>query len=91
MNDKGNKSARSYIAVVIILICALIFIFYLLESEKDKFKAKPMTEKVTKAVNTVQTQEGETTTTTILVDNNDGKGFVKFKRDYWGFRFFWEL
>ncbi len=72
MKNKGNKSARSYIAVVIILICALVFIFYLLESEKDKFKAKPMTEKVTKVTKTVQTQEGETTTTTILVDNNEG-------------------
>ena len=32
MNDKGNKSDRSYIDVVIILICVIIFIFYLLKS-----------------------------------------------------------
>lgn len=73
MNNKGKGNVRSYIAVVIILVSALIFMFYLLNSEKERLNAKPMTEGTTKT-NEVINNENEdiTTTTTIAIDNNEG-------------------
>lgn len=64
MNEKGKGNIGSYIAVVVILVCALIFIFYLLETEKTRLNAKPMTEEVTKTKETTTLSAGETTTTT---------------------------
>lgn len=72
MNEKGKGNARSYIAVVVILVCALIFIFYLLETEKKRLNAKPMTEETVKMTSEVLLPEGETTTTTIAINNNEG-------------------
>lgn len=72
MNEKGKGNIGSYIAVVVILVCALIFIFYLLETEKTRLNAKPMTEEVTKTKETTTLSAGETTTTTIVVNNNEG-------------------
>lgn len=72
MNNKGKGNVRTYIAVVVILVCALIFIFYLLETEKARLNAKPMTNEVTKSTSTTALPVGETTTTTIAINNNIG-------------------
>lgn len=73
MKEKGKSNLRTYIAVVVILVSALIFIFYLLETEKARLEAKPMTEAPTKSTIKTTTSEGETTsTTTIAVYNNEG-------------------
>lgn len=72
MNKKGKSSIRSYIAVVVILVCALIFIFYLLETEKNRLNAKPMTEENVKSTGVLEIPEGETTSTTIAIDHNEG-------------------
>lgn len=72
MNNKGYGSARSYIAVIVILICALIFIFYLLNTEKKRVMSKPMTEGERKTLKTEEINNGETTTTTVAIDHNEG-------------------
>lgn len=57
MNNKGSK--KSYIAVIVILICALVLVFYLLESAKMDYKAKPITKKTTETINVLDPEESE--------------------------------
>lgn len=72
MNNKGYGSHKSYIAVIVILICALIFIFYLLNTEKKRVMSKPITEGVKETQKIDNSYEEETTTTTVAVDHNEG-------------------
>lgn len=67
MNNKGVSNKKNYIAVLIVLIAGLIFVFYLMSTTKPEKKAKPMTTKST----TVEAFEGEIITTQIVIDNNE--------------------
>lgn len=68
MNKKGNN-IKSYIILVIILLVALAFIFYLLDSEKKNRQATPIT-KGTNNANLDKSSKEKTTSTTIMIDNN---------------------
>lgn len=68
MNKEGKSNKNNYIAILIILICALIFVFYLLNMAKPEKKAKPMT---TKSTTTGVIWDGEEVTTQVVIDNNN--------------------
>lgn len=78
MNNKGTN-IRSYVILAVILISALVFVFYLFNSEKEARKAKPIADEV-ETTEVVENEEKEveeeeeettTTTTTVAVDNNE--------------------
>lgn len=68
MNKEGKSNKKNYIAVFIVLIAALIFVFYLLNMTKPEKKAKPMT---TQATTTSFVGDEEMVTTQVVIDNND--------------------
>lgn len=68
MNKEGKSNKKNYIAVFIVLVAALIFVFYLLSLAKPERKAKPMTTQVS---STSAIVDGEEVTTQVVVDNNN--------------------
>ena len=67
MNDKGKSSFKSYIALFIIMIGALVLIFYLLISAANERKRKPLSndiEATTKVTTTLKSDDKTLTTTT---------------------------
>lgn len=70
MNDKGKSSFRSYIALIILMFGALVFIFYLLITAANERKSKPLqkvttTTITTRATTTSEVDKPNTTTTRI--------------------------
>lgn len=57
MNNKGIKQTKMYIILVIIFIIALIAIFYLVESNNEASRAKPLTTSSTSTLATMLTNE----------------------------------
>lgn len=66
MNKEGKSNKKNYIAVLIVLVTCLIFMFYLINTTEQTKKAKPMTEAPTTSY--VGT---DLTTTQVVIDNNE--------------------
>ncbi len=71
MNNRGNKIGN-YIAVAIILVCALVFIIYFLNTNNNNKKGQPLTSTTTmEVVSSDVDDDVETTTTQVIIDNNN--------------------
>ena len=68
MNNKG-VNIKSCIILAVILLIALFFVFYLLNTEKNNMKARPIREETT-STTIKKLNNDETTSTTIAIDNN---------------------
>ncbi len=86
MNDAGNRSLKSYIVVVVILILAIVFILWMLNLVKRDMQAKPMRDNAntTEEVTTTNRDENEVSSTepvsnffASLMDIIDGLNFFE--------------
>lgn len=73
MNKEGKSNKKNYIAVFIVLVAALIFVFYLLNLAKPEKKAKPMT---TQSTTSGVVSENDVTSQ-VVVDNNSNNTEIK--------------
>ena len=76
MNDKGKSSFKSYIALFVIMLCAMILIFYLLISAVNERKRKPLSNNestTTKITTTKIIDDTESTTTKVTTTTTTKK------------------